>query len=178
MYRPLLKYTVYRWHRWIFATGINNASQKWWENLPPVSTTPAAKLPPVSTTLVANLHRCQRHRWQIFPPFWLALLIPVANIHRCQWYWRQICHRCQRCRWQIATSGKQCRQLSNCWQLKWTWKNFFLYVNSFYPKVSKRNHKKFSDWRFFPFATGVVDTGGKPWAANISENFRKNLKRP
>jgi hypothetical protein len=28
------------------------------------------------------------------------------------------------------------------------------------------------------FATGVVDTGGKPWAANISANFRKNSKRP
>ena len=28
------------------------------------------------------------------------------------------------------------------------------------------------------FATGVVDTGGQPWAANISENFRKNSKRP
>jgi hypothetical protein len=34
----------------------------------------------------------QRHRWQIFPPFLLALLIPV-----------EICHRCQRRRWQIAT---------------------------------------------------------------------------
>ncbi len=31
---------------------------------------------------------------------------------------------------------------------------------------------------FFAFATGVVDTGGKPLAANISENFRKNSKRP
>jgi hypothetical protein len=31
---------------------------------------------------------------------------------------------------------------------------------------------------FFAFATGVVDTSGKPWAANISENFRKNSKRP
>jgi hypothetical protein len=30
----------------------------------------------------------------------------------------------------------------------------------------------------FPyFATGVVDTGGAPWLANISENFRKNSKR-
>ncbi len=29
-----------------------------------------------------------------------------------------------------------------------------------------------------PFATGVSDTGGAPWAANISANFRKNSKRP
>jgi hypothetical protein len=28
------------------------------------------------------------------------------------------------------------------------------------------------------FAAGVVDTGGQPWAANISANFRKNSKRP
>ncbi len=28
------------------------------------------------------------------------------------------------------------------------------------------------------FATGVVDTGGQPWAENISANFRKNSKRP
>jgi hypothetical protein len=29
---------------------------------------------------VHHLHRYQRHRWQIFPPFSLALLIPVANL--------------------------------------------------------------------------------------------------
>ncbi len=28
------------------------------------------------------------------------------------------------------------------------------------------------------FATGVTDTGGAPWLANISKNFRKNLKWP
>ncbi len=30
--------------------------------------------------------------------------------------------------------------------------------------------------RFFPFATGVVDIGGAPWAANISANFRKKFE--
>jgi hypothetical protein len=49
-------------------------------NLPPVSTTLVAKLLLVSTTPVANCHRYQRHRWQIFPPFWLVLLIPAANL--------------------------------------------------------------------------------------------------
>jgi hypothetical protein len=29
---------------------------------------------------------------------------------------------------------------------------------------------------FFAFATGVVDTGGKPLAANISANFRKKIE--
>ncbi len=46
-------------------------------------------------------------------------------------------HRCQRHRWQI------CQYIC------------FLY----YPKVTKQNYYNFSDWRFFPFATGVVDTG-------------------
>jgi hypothetical protein len=49
-------------------------------NLPPVSTTPAAILPPVSTPRWQICHRYQQHRWQIFPPFSLALLIPVANL--------------------------------------------------------------------------------------------------
>jgi hypothetical protein len=54
---------------------------------------------------------------------------------------------------------------------------FFSLYYLYYPKVSKRNNKNFSDWRFFPFATGASGTGGAPWAANISENFRKNSKR-
>jgi hypothetical protein len=32
----------------------------------------------------------------------------------------------------------------------------------YYQKVTKQNYYNFSDSRFFPFATGVVDTGGKP----------------
>jgi hypothetical protein len=31
---------------------------------------------------------------------------------------------------------------------------------------------------FSTIFANVVDTGGKPWAANISANFRKNSKRP
>ena len=49
--------------------------------------------------------------------------------------------------------------------------------NLYYPKVSQQNFLNFSDWRFFSFATGVNDTGGQPWSANISANFRKNSKR-
>ncbi len=72
----------------------------------------------------------------------------------------------------VYTSGKQWEQLSNCWQLKINLKKNLSICD--YPKVSKRNHKSFSDWRFSLFGTGVVDTGGKPWTANISANFRKN----
>jgi hypothetical protein len=42
--------------------------------------------------------------------------------------------------------------------------------------VPKKN-LNFSDWRSFSFTTGVDDTGGAPWAANISTNFRKNSKQ-
>ncbi len=97
--------------------------------------------------------RYQRHRWQIFPPFSLALLIPVVKL----------------------PPGQTMGTIAD--NLKRTWKKN-IYMLTLLPKVSKRNHKKFSDWRFFPVATGVNDTGGKPWAVNISANFRKNLKRP
>jgi hypothetical protein len=77
------------------------------------------------------------------------------------------------------TGWKQWEELSNCWQHEMNLRKIFIYMLTlYYPKVSKRNHKNFSDWRFFTFATGVVDTGGKPWAANVSTNFRKNSKRP
>jgi hypothetical protein len=44
------------------------------------------------------------------------------------------------------------------------------------PKISKQNIYNFSDWRFFPIATGVIDTCGAPWAENISAKFWKNSK--
>jgi hypothetical protein len=37
------------------ATGIINASEKWWKNLPPVPLIPVANLPPVSLILVVHL---------------------------------------------------------------------------------------------------------------------------
>ncbi len=73
-------------------------------------------------------HRYQRHRWQIFPPFSLALLItaanlppvstipvanlppvsttPAANCHRYQRHRRQICHRCHWQQYQAAVTLK------------------------------------------------------------------------
>ncbi len=44
--------------------------------------------------------------------------------------------------------------------------------------MSKRNKENFYDGRFFPFATGVNDTGGAPGAANISANFQKIWNGP
>ncbi len=79
----------------------------------------AANLSLVSTTPVANCHLYQRHR-------------------------QQICHRCRLHLWQ--KNGNNYQTADN---LKWTWKNHLSIRQLYYPKVSKRNHKKFSDWRFF-----------------------------
>jgi hypothetical protein len=59
------------------------------------------------------------------------------------------------------TGGKQWEQLSNCWQLMNLKKKNYLYANSSTQRCPK-NNENFSDWRFFPFATGVDDTGGAP----------------
>jgi hypothetical protein len=73
------------------------------------------------------------------------------------------------------TSGKQWEQLSDYWQFKMNLKQkkfTYMLLYLYYPKVSIRNNNtNFPGWRFFPFATGVNDTGGAPWAV-------KNLKRP
>ena len=37
--------------------------------------------------------------------------------------------------------------------------------------MSKQNNWNFSDWRFFPFATGVHDTSDAPWAG-VFEKIR------
>jgi hypothetical protein len=78
-----------------------------------------------------------------------------------------------------AKSSLQCQQpqrqikgtISDCWHIQVNSKEkIYLFVNSTTQRCLKYN-KKFSDWRFFPFATGVNDTSGAPRAAN----FRKNL---
>jgi hypothetical protein len=43
------------------------------------------------------------HRWQIFSPFSLALLIPAANLPPVSTIPAANLHRCQQRRWQIAT---------------------------------------------------------------------------
>jgi hypothetical protein len=48
-------------------------------------------------------HWYQQQRWQILPPFLLALLIPVANLPPMSTILAAICHRCQRYQRQIAT---------------------------------------------------------------------------
>ncbi len=112
-------------------------------NLPPVSPISAANLPPVSTTPVANCHRYQRHRRQIR--------------HRCQWH-----------RWQIMGTISGCRNLKVHLKAK-----INIYVNSTTQRCPNKIIKISQLDDFFPFAIGVVYTGGAPWAANISANFRK-----
>ncbi len=89
----------------------------------------------------------------------------VANCHGYQWHRRGNCCRCQRHWWQIMGT------ISDCWHLKVNMKEKkVIYVNSTSQRCPK-NNENFSDWRFFPFATGVNHTVGAPWAENISANF-------
>ncbi len=89
-------------------------------------------------------HRYQWHRGHILPPVSLVLLIPVAKY------------------------GKNIRLLKV--NLK-AW--IYIYVNSTTQRCPNKIIKKISDWRLFPFATGVNDTGGAPWAANLREFLEK-----
>ncbi len=62
----------------------------------------------------------------------------------------------------LATLKGQCHKIFCFW--------FFYELVSPHPRVFHEDHLE-----FFPkFATGVVDTGGQPLAANISANFQKN----
>ncbi len=109
--------------------------------------TPAAKCRRYQRHRWQICYRYQQHRWQIFPPFSLALLIPVANFpqvstipaanlppvsttpvancHRYQWHRRQICHRCRWHRLQIMATISGCRHLKENWKAK-----IYIYVNS------------------------------------------------
>ncbi len=103
----------------------------------------------------------------------LRRYLQVKVHHRCQRHRRQICHRCHWHRWQIMGTISGCSR-----HLKVNLKaKIYIYVSSTTQRWPNNIIKVFYDWRFFPFATGVVDTGGKPWAANISANFLKNSKR-
>ncbi len=93
--------------------------------------------------------------------------------HQHQRHRRQICHRCQRHWWQIMGTISGCRYLKVNLKAK-----IYIYVNSTIQRCPNKIIKNFSDRRFFSFANGVNDNGSEPWSANISANFRKNLKRP
>jgi hypothetical protein len=68
----------------------------------------------------------------------------------------------------MANNGNNYQTADNS---KGTWRKKFIYMETLLPKGVEKKI-------FFPFATSVNDTGGAPWAANISANFRKKLKQP
>ncbi len=145
------KGNIYRYHRrrWQIC---HWCQQHWRQILPPVHLvllTPVANLPPVSTIPAANLP-------------------PVANCHRYQRHRRQICHRCRWHLWQIMGTISGYRHLKVHLKAK-----IYIYVNSTTQRCPNKIIKVFLLEDFFPFATG-----GAPWAANISANFRKISKWP
>ncbi len=124
-------------------------------------------------------HRC--HPVANLPP---VSLILVAICHQCRWHGRQICRRYRWHRWQIC---HRCQQHKGNW-----WQNLLpvsLIPVANLPPVSLIPAEICHRCRWYrrqfatgvidtggKFASGVVDTGGAPWLANISANFRKNLK--
>ncbi len=88
-----------------------------------------------------HMHRYQRHRWQIFAPVSLALLIPAANLPPVSTTL-------------VANNGNNYQTADN---LKWTWKFFFICMLTLLPKGAQKKSYKFFWLKIFPFATGVVN---------------------
>jgi hypothetical protein len=114
-----------------------------------VSTTPVANLPPVSTTPAANFASSFSRVVDTGGKFATG----VAD-----------------------TGGKQWDSYQAEDTLKWTWRQKFIYMVTLLSKGVPTKLLKFFWLKIFSFATSVSDTGGQPWAANISANFGKNLK--
>ncbi len=139
-------------------------------------------------------HRCQRHRWQMektfkqknFNNFVWPPLGSRVNIHinfcllihfmvSAAWY---CCHYFP----PVSTTPVanlppvSLIPLAICHRRRWhQWQNLppvSLTPVANLPPASTTLAKMVEK-----FATGVADTGGAPWLANISANFRKNLKR-
>ncbi len=123
----------------------------------------------------------QRHRWQIFSPFLLVLLIsvanmppvstiPAANCHSYQWHQRQIWHRCKRHRWQ--TMGTIIKLLTTT--LNWTWKKCIYFLTPPPKGVQKKSKKNFliEDFLHFPLvSTTPVETLSCEYLHEFSKKF-------
>ncbi len=103
----------------------------------------------------------------------------------------KVCYRCRWHRWQM----EKIFNLKNCNNFVWSplgsrgkiYINFCLQVHLQVSAAWYCSHCRRCRWCRWQFATGVVDIGGKfaagiadtggaPWLANISANFRKNSK--
>jgi hypothetical protein len=163
---PAANLTPYR--LWQIAIGINDIGGKQWEGTLSDcwhfqgTVSPAAILPPVSTTMAANFATSSAGVVDTGGKFATGVNDTGSK---------------------FATGvndagGKQWEQYQTADNLKWTWRKKFIYKLALLPKGVQKNNDNFSDQRFFPFATGVNNTDGAPWAGNISKVFRKNSKRP
>ncbi len=77
----------------------------------------------------------------------------------------------------MANYGENINSTAYTW--KWTWrKKMYLYGNSTSHRSPQTKYLKLFWVKIFSFVTGVNDTGGAPWDANISANFLKNSDRP
>jgi hypothetical protein len=72
----------------------------------------------------------------------------------------------------VANKGNNIRLLTPESELEG--KNLYICF-LYYPKVTKQNYYNFSDERFFPFATGVVDTLSREYLREFSKKFETVL---
>ncbi len=89
-------------------------------------------------------------------------LIPVAICHRRPWHQRQIC------RWYRYTGGNFATGVNNT---RATGGKFCCRCRWYLRQICCRCR-----WYRRQFATIVIDSGGAPWLANISGNFRKKIE--
>ncbi len=115
-------------------------------------------------------YRYQRHRWQIFPPFSLALLIPVANLPPVSTI--QAANLPPVSTTPVANNGYNIRLQTS--EIELEGKNLYRYVNSITQRCSNKIIKIFQLEDFLPFARHRWQT--LSW--NISANFQKNSKGP
>ncbi len=137
--------------------------------------------------------------WISFPQASDYIIRVVSNFFENSRIYSQlkVCHRCQRHRWQMEKTFKQKIFINFVWTPLGSRVN--IYIN-FCLQVHFKVSAAWYCCHYLPpaslisvanlppvsttlakmvekFATGVVDTGGAPWLANISTNFRKILKR-
>ncbi len=172
-----------------FSTGVNDTGSKFAAGV--VDT--GGNLPPVSLTPVANngnnirLQTTWKWTWRQKFIYMFPLLPKGEETKLLKFFLLKIFSICHRCRWH------QWQTLS-CQNLREFSKNFETVLTEYSGAggnlIHEKNQKQktgdtvplivwcrwWCRWYRRQFATGVNDTGGEPWLANISANFRKNSK--
>ncbi len=134
-------------------------------------------------------HRYQRHRWQVFPPFSLVLVIPAANlplvstipaanlppvstmpVANCYWY--------NDTGGKFATGGKKWQQYQAADTLKWTWRQKCIYMLTLLPKGVQTKLLKFFCLKVFSICHRCRWHRWQTLSCEYLREFSKNSKGP